>query len=116
MSIKDIGKTSERLDPEMVAKALGATIVGRISRGGSMIKIHRDDREVDIPELAKEALKDYEVLGTALGADKYHCVYLGANYGKDFWKRVAGYWEQPASEEEVKKGFAVSVTFYSKKA
>lgn len=80
-----------------------------------MIKIRREGKSIDIPELSEEDLKKYEVFGKAKGADLNHCVYLGARHGKNFFERVAGYRASDPTKEDVVKGMKICVTFYAKK-
>ena len=70
----------------------------------------RGTEEKDVRELSTEELDNYTLIGTALGADLFHCLYLGMRHADNFFQRVYGYIVKPADPP-----YAITVAFYEKK-
>jgi hypothetical protein len=61
--------------------------------------------------LNQEPPSELEKIGTALGQDMYHCIYLASRYGKDFVEKVVAY---SINNHPKDKKFRIEVTFYKK--
>lgn len=118
--IKHIGKTLPRLDPEKIAKALGADQImtapkqakdGRNYR--EIVRVSKNKRRSTkrIYELDEKSVEKYAPLGITRGEDFFHCVYLGGRHTENFWERVCGYCFTTSNSSQ----FKLEVTFYEKK-
>ena len=61
--------------------------------------------------LKQKPASELEKIGTALGQDLYHCIYLASRYGKDFVEKVVAY---SINNRPKGKKFRMEVTFYKK--
>ena len=61
--------------------------------------------------LKQKPTSELEKIGTALGQDLYHCIYLASRYGKDFVEKVVAY---SINNRPKGKKFRMEVTFYKK--
>lgn len=52
-----------------------------------------------------------EKIGTALGQDIYHCIYLASRHGKDFVEKVVAYFVNNHPKD---KKFRMEIAFYKK--
>lgn len=62
--------------------------------------------------LSQKPTSKFEAIGTALGQDLYHCIYLASRYGKGFVEKVVAYFVNNRPKD---KKFRMEVTFYKKK-
>ena len=61
--------------------------------------------------LNQKSTSELEKIGTALGQDVYHCIYLASRYGKDFVEKVVAY---SVNNHPKNRKFRMEVTFYKK--
>ena len=61
--------------------------------------------------LNQKSTSELEKIGTALGQDLYHCIYLASRYGKNFVEKVVAYFVNNHPKD---KKFRMEVTFYKK--
>ena len=61
--------------------------------------------------LKQKPASELEKIGTALGQDLYHCIYLASRYGKNFVEKVVAYFINNHPKD---KKFRMEVTFYKK--
>ena len=82
---------------------------------GLLMKKEKDGKLLEqrqIVLLTQEPTSELEEIGTALGQDLYHCIYLAGRHGKDFAEKVVAYFVNNHPED---KEFRIEVTFYKKK-
>ena len=84
----------------------------RISRG----KTAGLEKRVEIREIANQDVRDKKCIGSAMGQDILHCIYLGMKYCEDFTKKVRWYSSDPENEEfrklKEKQPYAIYIKFY----
>ena len=61
--------------------------------------------------LKQKPASELEKIGTALGQDLYHCIYLASRHGKNFVEKVVAYFVNNRPKD---KKFRMEVTFYKK--
>ena len=61
--------------------------------------------------LNQKPTSELEKIGTALGQNVYHCIYLASRYGKDFVEKVVAY---SVNNHPKDKKFRMEITFYKK--
>jgi len=111
--VKNISPKVEAISSEEFGEIIGADRMFKLHEGVFKITIVQGKKEekMEIREIPEKDLSSYTLMGTAEGADPYHCLYLASKFAKDFRKRVAGYRRATSQREKC----PVAFSFYEKK-
>lgn len=100
---------------EVMSVSKRQTISFTENANGLLLKRKKNGRMLEkrqILLLSSESTSGYNKIGTALGQDLLHCIYLADRHGKDFVKRVRAYYINNCPRD---KRFRMEITFYEKK-